>query len=109
MKSEREESLGYDNREPKGQEEYAKTQHDLCCQELGLEPRHDRPGDTLLEAVCALKKDRDEARRLAVHWRDIAAGQFASAGPLPWKNAAPSLDSENARAVATAPDEPESN
>jgi len=60
MKSEKEESLGYDNREPKGQEEYAKPQHDLCCQELGIEPRHDLPGDTLLEAVCALKKDRDE-------------------------------------------------
>jgi hypothetical protein len=60
MKSEREESLGYDNREPKGQQEYAKGQHDLCCQELGLEPRHDREGDTLLEAVCALKNERDE-------------------------------------------------
>lgn len=60
MKSEKEESLGYDNMEPKGQDEYAKTQHDLCCQELSLEPRHDRPGYTLLEAVCALKKDRDE-------------------------------------------------
>ena len=60
MRTEPEESLGYDNREPKGQDEYAKEQHDLCCRELGLEPRHDREGDTLLEAVCALKKDRDE-------------------------------------------------
>ena len=60
MKYEKEESLGYDNREPKGQAEYAKGQHDLCCQELGLEPRHDREGDTLLEAITALKKDRDE-------------------------------------------------
>ncbi len=60
MKIEPEESLGYDNREPKGQAEYAKGQHDLCCQELGLEPRHDREGDTLLEAISSLKKDRDD-------------------------------------------------
>lgn len=66
MRTEPKESLGYDNREPKGQDEYAKGQHDLCCQELGLEPRHDREGDTLLEAVCALKKDRDD-------WKEEAA------------------------------------
>ena len=65
MKYEKEESLGYDNREPKGQAEYAKGQHDLCCQELGLEPRHDREGDTLLEAITALKKDRDEWKKEA--------------------------------------------
>lgn len=55
MRTEPEESLGYDNLKIHTQEEYAKTQHDLCCKELGLEPRHDRDGDTLLESVRAFR------------------------------------------------------
>jgi len=38
------------------------------------------------EYIEQLKKERDEARSLAAHWRDMAAGSFASAGPLPWEN-----------------------
>ncbi len=74
MKSEREESMGYDNREPKGQEEYAKTQHDLCCQELGLEPHHDREGDTLLESVCRMKRHAEtinSVETLAMEWEGV--------------------------------------
>jgi hypothetical protein len=38
------------------------------------------------EYIEQLKKERDEARSLASHWRDIAAGSFSKAGPLPWEN-----------------------
>lgn len=33
-----------------------------------------------------LKKERDEARSHAAHWRDIAAGSFAKDGSFPWEN-----------------------
>ena len=38
------------------------------------------------EYIEQLKKERDEARSLAAHWRDIAAGPFAKDGSFPWEN-----------------------
>lgn len=66
MRTDPEESLGYDNRKIHAQEEYAKTQHDLCCKELGLEPRHDREGDTLLESVCRMKREAEAIQSKAL-------------------------------------------
>ena len=39
------------------------------------------------EYIEQLKKERDEARSIAAHWRDIAAGPFAKDGLFPWENA----------------------
>lgn len=68
MRTDPEESLGYDNRKrkPDTQDEYAICQHDLCCQELGLEPRHDREGDTLLETVCRMKREAESIQAKAL-------------------------------------------
>jgi hypothetical protein len=43
------------------------------------------PRLTLWSYVERIKQERDEARSLACHWRDIAAGAFAKAGPFPWE------------------------
>lgn len=42
------------------QKHYAITQHALCCKYLEVAEPFDGDGDTLSEAVLALKKDRDE-------------------------------------------------
>lgn len=48
-----------------------------------------RPSCKVVKADFArqLEQQRNEARRLAEHWRNIAAGTFAGAAPLPWENA----------------------
>lgn len=48
------------------QKHYAITQHALCCKYLDVAEPYDGEGDTLSEAVTALKKDRDE-------WKDESA------------------------------------
>jgi len=70
------------------QDEYAITQHNLCCQQYGLEPRHDRPGLTLLEYVAAITKDRDD-------WKEEAFLRGAEGEAL--KAAANTLLSDLAR------------
>lgn len=42
------------------QTQYASNQHDLACVALGITTEHDDSGDTLLDAVRALIKDRNE-------------------------------------------------
>lgn len=42
------------------QTQYAITQHDLACVALGITTEHDNSGETLLEAVRSLLKDRNE-------------------------------------------------
>ena len=42
------------------QTQYASNQHDLACVALGITIEHDDSGDTLLDAVRALLKDRNE-------------------------------------------------
>lgn len=44
---------------------YALNQHQLCCEYLNIPQRYDVEGGTLLEALIALEKDRDE-------WKDEA-------------------------------------
>ena len=45
---------------------YAISQHALCCKHLNVAEPFDGDGDTLLEAVAALVKDRDEWKEEAV-------------------------------------------
>jgi hypothetical protein len=45
---------------------YALNQHRLCCEYLNIPQRHDVDGDTLLEALIALEKDRDEWKEEAL-------------------------------------------
>ena len=42
------------------QTQYASNQHDLACVALGIAIEHDDSGETLLDAVRALLKDRNE-------------------------------------------------
>ena len=42
------------------QTQYASNQHDLACVALGISTDHDDSGETLLDAVRALIKDRNE-------------------------------------------------
>ena len=42
------------------QTQYASNQHDLACVALGISTDHDDSGETLLDAVRALLKDRNE-------------------------------------------------
>ena len=42
------------------QVEYAFEMHAKCCHHLKISDRNDEEGDTLLEAICKLEKDRDE-------------------------------------------------
>lgn len=42
------------------QTQYASNQHDLACVALGITIEHDDSGETLLDAVRALLKDRNE-------------------------------------------------
>jgi len=42
------------------QTQYASNQHDLACVALGITTEHDDSGETLLEAVRSLLKDRNE-------------------------------------------------
>ena len=46
----------------KEQKHYAITQHALCCKYLDVAEPYDGDGDTLFEAVVALRKDRDECK-----------------------------------------------
>jgi hypothetical protein len=39
--------------------------HEKCCEHLQLDPDNASQGDTLLEAICRLEKDRDEWREEA--------------------------------------------
>jgi len=39
--------------------------HKICCEHLKINPDNDSQGDTLLEAIWKLKKDRDEWREEA--------------------------------------------
>ena len=41
----------------------------------------------MTELSRTLERERDEARSIAAHWRDIAAGPFAKDGLFPWENA----------------------
>jgi len=45
--------------------EYASEMHKMCCEHLNLDPDNDSQGDTLLEGICKLEKDRDEWREEA--------------------------------------------
>lgn len=45
--------------------EYAFEMHKICCEHLKINPDNDSQGDTLLEAIWKLKKDRDEWREEA--------------------------------------------
>jgi hypothetical protein len=45
--------------------EYAFEMHKMCCEHLQLNPDNDSEGDTLLEGIWKLEKDRNE-------WRDVA-------------------------------------
>jgi hypothetical protein len=41
------------------QQDYAETQHELCCTLLGIAPQHDSKGPTLWDAIRDLIKERD--------------------------------------------------
>ena len=47
------------------QVEYAFEMHQKCCEHLKIDPANDAEGDTLLEVICKLEKDRDEWREEA--------------------------------------------
>lgn len=47
---------------------YALNQYQLCCEHLNIPQRYDVDGDTLLEAVVALIKDRDELSDESAHY-----------------------------------------
>lgn len=50
---------------------YALNQHQLCCEYLNIPQRHDVEGDTLLETLIALEKDRDERKEeSALHQKE---------------------------------------
>ena len=59
------------------QTQYASNQHDLACVALGITIEYDDSGDTLLETVRALLRDRNE-------WRDEAKLREAKADV--WKH-----------------------
>ena len=96
----------------KNQKHYAISQHALCCKYLDVAEPYDGDGDTLLEAVVALMKDRDEwviefhALKNAVaetleENRHLADGDQCTLKKLKdayakAKNAGQDLDSENA-------------
>lgn len=42
------------------QQNYAETQHDLCCSLLGLNASHNAPGETLWDRITSLLKEREE-------------------------------------------------
>ena len=44
------------------QQDYAVTQHELCCTLLGLTPHHDSKGPTLWDAIRELLKEREELK-----------------------------------------------
>ena len=44
---------------------YAFEMHEMCCNHLKLDSDNSAEGDTLLEAICKLEKDRDEWREEA--------------------------------------------
>jgi len=47
------------------QVEYAFEMHQKCCDHLKIDADNASEGDTLLEAICKLEKDRDEWREEA--------------------------------------------
>ena len=61
------------------QTQYAINQHDLSCVALGITTEHDDGGETLLDAVRALLKDRNEwkeeaelrEKKVDVWWREV--------------------------------------
>lgn len=59
------------------QQDYAETQHDICCTLLGIAPQHDSKGPTLWDAIRDLIKERDELK--AAH---AAAVESADSGLL---------------------------
>jgi hypothetical protein len=51
---------------------YALDQYELACRQLNIGVYSDDPGDTLLEAVCHLKRELAEAREDAANQRRLA-------------------------------------
>lgn len=45
--------------------DYACEMHEKCCDHLKIDSDNSAEGDTLLEAICKLEKDRDEWREEA--------------------------------------------